>query len=144
MSPKEITHLVKKRVTKYYWQLDKNCAVTTLYILAEVFEIKINGQTADAAIGMHGVGRYGAQCGLVEGTLMFLGIFGKQNNLPDKVVVDACRNFAKQFESEFGSLKCGVLRPQGFRSDNPPHLCEQITCRAIEFAINHISSFKGD
>ena len=33
----------------------------------------------DAALGMHGAGKYGAQCGLAEGTLIFLGTFGRAN-----------------------------------------------------------------
>jgi len=31
-------------------------------------------QLLDAAVGMHGAGKYGAQCGLVEGSLMFIGL----------------------------------------------------------------------
>ncbi len=133
---------VKTRVFKYYWKDDINCATTTLKILSEVFEIELNKQVIDAAIGMHGAGKYGAQCGVVEGTLMFLGIFGRENNIPDNIIVDSCREFANQFENEFNSLQCSILRPEGFHPDNPPHLCEPLTCKAVEFSINFISALR--
>ena len=133
---------VKTRVFKYYWKDDINCATTTLKILSEVFEIELNKQVIDAAIGMHGAGKYGAQCGLVEGTLMFLGIFGRENNIPDNIIVDSCREFADQFENKFKSLQCSILRPEGFHPDNPPHLCEPLTCKAVEFSINFISALR--
>ncbi|WP_457570976.1 C-GCAxxG-C-C family (seleno)protein [Desulfovulcanus sp.] len=133
---------VKIRVSKYYWNDDINCVTTTLKILSEVFEIKLNKQIIDAAIGMHGAGEYGAQCGLVEGTLLFLGIFGRENNIPDNIIVDYCREFANQFENEFKSLQCSILRPESFHPDNLPHLCEPLTCKAVEFSINFISALR--
>ncbi len=133
---------VKRKVSKYYWKDDMNCAATTLKILSEAFEIELNKQIVDAAIGMHGAGEYGAQCGLVEGTLMFLGIFGRENNIPHNIIVQSCREFAKQFENKFNSLQCSILRPEGFHSDNPPHICEPLTCKAVEFSIKFISTLR--
>jgi len=117
-----------------------NCATTTLKILSEAFEVDLDEQVVDAALGMHGAGEYGAQCGLVEGTLMFLGIYGRGKNIPDNAIVQCCSEFAKQFENEFGSLQCSVLRPEGFHPDNPSHICEPLTCRAVEFSIRYISA----
>jgi C_GCAxxG_C_C family probable redox protein len=130
---------VKRRVSRYYWNEDINCAITTLKILSEAFNIELNKQTFDAAIGMHGAGKFGAQCGLVEGTLMFLGIFGRAINMKEDVIVDTCREFAQEFEIKFKSLECRFLRPEGFHPDNPPHICGQITCEAINFSINFIA-----
>lgn len=67
---------------------------------------------------------------------MFIGILGKENGLENEAVVKTCNEFAKGFEKEFGSLDCRVLRPQGFKPDNPPHLCEEITKKAILFTLN--------
>ncbi len=134
--------IIKERVSEFYWKYDKNCATTTLCILSEIFQLELNGQTIDAALAMHGAGKYGAQCGLVEGAIMFLGIFGRQNQIQDRVTIDACREFAEKFEDRFGSLFCKVLRPEGFKAENPPHLCEQITCEAIEFAALQVSIFQ--
>jgi len=69
--------LVQQRVHEYYWRDDANCATTTLKILSETLAVEVCDQVIDAALGMHGAGGYRAQCGLVEGALMFLGIAGR-------------------------------------------------------------------
>ncbi len=136
---------VKRKVSKYYWKDEINCATTTLKTLSDAFEIDLNSQVIDAAQGMHGAGEYGAQCGLVEGTLMFLGIFAREKLIPDDSIVKSCKDYAGQFEKRFNSLQCSVIRPEGFNPNNPPHLCEPITCQAIEFSINFISNLlEGD
>ncbi|TKB07487.1 C-GCAxxG-C-C family protein [Desulforhopalus sp. IMCC35007] len=134
--------LVKNRVAQYYWEDDLNCATTTLKILSERFNIEVSDQVFSAATGMHGAGLYGAQCGLVEGTLMFLGIFSQQNNYSKDQTVRCCYEFANAFENVFGSLQCRVLRPEGFTETNPPHLCESLTCRAVDFAILFIQNIE--
>ncbi len=134
---------IKARVKEYYWEYDYNCAITTLKILAEIFSVKLSDQVVCAAVGMHGAGKYGAQCGLVEGALMFLGIIGKERQLPEETIIDQCREFARQFEEKFHSLLCSSLRPQGFREDDPPHLCEELTCNAMEFSRDFVSGFIG-
>jgi C_GCAxxG_C_C family probable redox protein len=135
------THaLVQARVHEYYWEHDWNCAVTTLRILAEVFNVTMSDQVLDAALGMHGAGGYRAQCGLVEGALMFVGMIGKAQRLTDDVIVEACFGFAKRFEERFGSLFCRELRPEGFKPENPPHLCEDLTCEAILFDITFVGN----
>lgn len=131
--------LVRRRVHRAYWDHDWNCAVTTLRILGEVFDLAIDQQVLDAAIGMHGAAGYRAQCGLVEGALMFLGILGKDRGYPDEAVVETCYRFAETFEGRFGSLLCRELRPEGFKPDNPPHLCEDLTRRAILFDIDFVA-----
>ncbi len=138
----KVNDFVKKRVAKYFWKDDLNCSTTTLKILAENFEIELNKQIIDAAIGLNGAGRYGAQCGLVEGTLIFLGIFLRKNNIPNDKIVNFCREFAGLFEKKFNSLQCSILRPEGFHPDNPLHLCESLTCQSIEFSINYISNIQ--
>ncbi|MDY0093851.1 MAG: C-GCAxxG-C-C family protein [Candidatus Vecturithrix sp.] len=134
----ELQNFVQHRVKKYYWEDDVNCATTTLHILSEQFGVELSSQVIDAALGMHGAGKYGAQCGLVEGTLMFLGIMGRSQNLSDARIVEACWLFAHQFEQRFSSLRCQDLRPEGFHPDNPPHLCESLTCDAVCFNIEFI------
>jgi C_GCAxxG_C_C family probable redox protein len=140
--------LVDRRVKQYYWKDDFNCATTTLKILAELNGIDLRSQTIDAAVAMHGAGGAGAQCGLVEGTLMFLGIFGRSLNLSNKQICSCAKEFADGFQEEFGSLQCSVLRPQGFSPDNPPHLCEGLTCRAVTYSAEmvkkSISTVSGD
>lgn len=132
-------NFVNEKVRQYYWVDDINCATTIIKILSEVFKIKIDQQVIDCAIGMHGAGEYGAQCGLVEGTLMFLGIFGKHHKIPENIIIQKCNEYARQYEEKFTSLQCSVLRPEGFKTNNPPHLCEPLTCNATDFSIKFIS-----
>ncbi len=132
---------VEKRIKSYYWDDDLSCTTANLKILSEKFNIKLSDQVFDSAIGMHGAGEYGAQCGLVEGTLMFLGIIGRLMSTPDEEIVNSCNEFARKFENRFSSLLCNILRPEGFRSNNPPHICEELTCEAICFNIEFVGRF---
>jgi len=134
--------IINERVYKYYWEDDINCATTVLKTLANIYEIDLSSQIIDSAIGMHGAGKFGAQCGLVEGSLMFIGIWLRKLGYDNKDIVDYCYGFANKFENDFGSIVCRDLRPQGFKSDNPPHICEGITRKAIEFTLNYINSIK--
>ena len=133
---------IKEKVKECYWEEDVNCATTTLKVLSEHFGITLDKQIIDCAIGMHGAGEYGAQCGLVEGVLMFLGIYGRKKEVTNHDIILYCNEFAKQFEKKFSSLQCSVLRPEGFHLDNPPHLCETLTLDSIKFSIDFISKLK--
>lgn len=136
-----MSEFVRQRVRKSYWDKDINCASTTLAILAESFDIPLDSQILDSAIGMHGAGGYRAQCGLVEGSLMFIGIIGRARSIPDEEIVNFCKEHAGTFEKEFTSLQCDILRPEGFKPDLPPHLCEELTVKAILHAISSISDW---
>ena len=122
----------------YYWEDDVNCATVMLKILSELYDLKLDQQVVNSAIGMHGAGGFGAQCGLVEGSLMFIGIWGKNNGLSTEKIVDLCYSFAKDFEQNFSSLSCNKLRPQGFEADTPPHLCEELTNKAVNFTVEYL------
>lgn len=131
---------VENRVHDDYWHRDLNCASTTLRIMAEHFGIRLDDQVLDAAIGMHGAGGHRAQCGIVEGTLMFIGILGRQRSIPDDDIISFCREFAEKFQTAFGSIVCATLRPEGFAPDQPPHLCERLTVEGIVHNITLISN----
>lgn len=129
---------ISKRVHELYWDEDINCARTSLICLSELFEITIEPQTLWSAIGLHGAGGYRAQCGLVEGTLMFIGIYLHILGKTEAEIVSGCYNFASAFDKKFGSLRCLELRPTGFSEHDPPHMCENLTCNAIEFAYQYL------
>lgn len=125
---------VTARVHEAYWGNDDNCARTTLMILCEQAHAAVPDVLWDAAVGMHGAGDYGAQCGLVEGMLLFLGFWGKQCGMPEAEIVSLCHAYATQFEDRFGNLRCAVLRPQGFSPGLAgEHVCEKLTVEAILF-----------
>ncbi|HPI97449.1 MAG TPA: C-GCAxxG-C-C family protein [Synergistales bacterium] len=143
MLTKEMDGLIRERVHSYYWNDDINCAETTLKVLSEIFDLPLNPQVIHAASGMHGAGKYGVQCGLVEGTLMFIGILGNQAGMGVSEIERLCHDYALSFEEVFGSLSCRVLRPEGFKPTNPPHLCEDLTCRSISFSVQFLAHLKG-
>jgi hypothetical protein len=126
--------LITERVHAYYHLDELNCVTTTLKILAEKCNLPLAGQVLGAAVGMHGAGGYRAQCGLVEGTLMFLGILGREKGFADQKIIELCCRYAESFEEQFSSLLCRELRPEGFAPDQPPHLCEGLSCRSVEFS----------
>lgn len=130
---------IMNRVHELYWKEDINCARTTLICLSELFGISIEAQTVWSAVGLHGAGGYRAQCGLVEGSLMFMGIYFHVLGKSENEIVSYCYGFASAFERKFDSLRCSDLRPTGFSEDDPPHMCEKLTCDAIEFAYRYIS-----
>ena len=132
--------LVNARVHDYYWKQDLNCAVTTLKTLSELFVLDIHPQVMAAAFGLN-AGRSGTQCGLLEGTLMFIGIYGSEYKIESSKIQELGRKFSEEFQQKFSSLLCRELRPQGFRPENPPHLCEGLTKFAILFAADYISMF---
>lgn len=127
------------RVHELYWEDDVNCARTMLICLSELFKIPLEKQAFYAAAGLHGAGGYRAQCGLVEGALMFIGILYNEYGMTENETVLACYNYASAFETEFGSLRCFDLRPNGFSKEDPAHMCEKLTCRAVEFAYQYIA-----
>lgn len=130
---------IRNRVHELYWKDDVNCARTTIICLSELFETSIRPQTLWSAVGLHGAGGYRAQCGLVEGTLMFIGIYLHELGREEAEIVSACYEFASAFEKAFGSLRCLELRPTGFSKSDPPHMCEALTCKGIAFAYQYIS-----
>jgi hypothetical protein len=110
-----------------------------LKILSELFSTDINNQVIEATFGLN-AGRLGYQCGLVEGTLVFIGIYGNEKKIEKEVIKDLCSKFACRFQGRFGSMLCSVLRPQGFSPLNPPHLCESLTKLAVKFSAQFINS----
>jgi hypothetical protein len=135
-----IPAIITKRVHELYWNDDVNCATTSLTVLSEQFSQPMDSQVIDSLLGMHGAACYGAQCGLVEGPLLFLGIYGRSKKIEDSLIREACYNYAASFETRFESLLCGKLRPGGFNDDDREHLCESLTVDAVSFAVDYIAA----
>lgn len=135
--------LIKRRVGQYYWKDDINCAETTLKVLSEIFEIPLNKQVLNSALALPGAGQCGAQCGIVSGTIMFLGIFGRKNGIDDSTIKEFSKRFTNTFETTFKSVQCSVLRPEGFHPDNPPHICESLTCDGINISAKIVSDIQN-
>lgn len=127
----DINTLITERVHQYYWENNISSTVTTLKILAECFGIELQDQIIDAALGMSGARTNRAQCGLIEGSLMFIGILGKDRGVSEKACIAFCQDLSNYFVQEYGSMQCKFLRPEGFYDENPPHLCEGLTTDVI-------------
>ena len=130
--------LITNRVHDYYWNQDLNCANTSLKILSELFQTPLDPQIDIATFGLN-AGRLRSQCGLVEGSLLFMGIYGIKKGLEPVTIKELCEKFSSAFQEEFGSLLCSTLRPEGFSKNNPPHLCENRTKMAINFSAKFIT-----
>ena len=101
-------------------------------LLAEVRNVKLDKQVLKAALGMNGAGRYGGQCGLVEGMIMFLGIWGDLKGFPDGQIQMICRSYADKFDKTFGDLTCGSLRPEAeAAAEDPAHACRELKVKAL-------------
>lgn len=134
---------IAKRVEKYNVEMGFNCAITTLKVLSEEFSTEISDQIIFGAIGMNGAGQFGAQCGLVEGGLMFMGIYLAESGFKASDITAICNRFAGQFVAHFSSLTCSDLRPEGFKESNPPHMCSDLIVQALEFDIKFLKKL-GD
>lgn len=129
----DTTALIQQQVHHLYYETDTNCARTTLLILAQLFDTPIEEQTYQSAVGLHGCGGHRDQCGLVEGAVMFLGIYFLKRGWKEGEVVSQIFDFAEAFTKTFGSVRCHDLRPGGFQLSDPPHRCEGLTCNTISF-----------
>ena len=130
---------VDGEVHRHYWDHDDTCAFTTLSIVSALFALPLESQVMDSALGMWGAGGHRAQCGLVEGALMFIGVLGSRRGLKRDRISALCNDFAQGFEKKFGSLICSKLRPEGFSPDNPPHICEDLSKRAIHYTTRFLA-----
>lgn len=109
---------IKERIHELYWNKDINCAGTMLTCMGDLFQVEIKEQVFHAAVGMHGAGGFRAQCGLVEGGLMFIGIYFNALGKSADAAVVCCYRYAEAFKERFGSLGCSDLRPGGFQLDD--------------------------
>ena len=130
---------VARKVHTLFWEDNDNCAVTTLRIGAELFRLTLAPQVLEAALGLWGAGGYRAQCGLVEGGLMLFGLLGSRKSLTRGEIGRLCGRYAEGFDREFGGLTCRELRPGGFRSDDPPHRCEELARRTVVYTCEELA-----
>lgn len=128
---------IASKVHECYWKENLNCAITTLQILSENFALPLHPQIIQGTLGLN-AGRFASQCGLVQGSLLFVGIYGHHHGMEQTEITSLCHQFSNEFKQQFTSLLCNYLRPQGFSPEQPPHLCENLTVLAITFATEFI------
>ena len=106
-----------------YEVLSRNCAQSTAIALCEEFNVEGGKEAIRGCSFMPGVAATRETCGALLGGMMALGLALGRDHLADPVwkepaVNDAwldlrrkIRAYVKAFEAEFGSTRCGVIRP---------------------------------
>lgn len=130
--------MISEEVHKLYWEEDKNCAMTTLIILCNRHEVELHSSVVDSLTSMPGLGKNGLTCGIVIGAVMFVSLYCKANEVKEADIQKHTNLIVRGFKDEFGSELCSILRPEGFKPTNPPHLCEKLTVKAIEYLDNYV------
>jgi len=138
----DIDKFIDEKIKLYHHEQKNNCAQTTLKILSEIFNIPVSKQVIDSACGLNGGGRYGAQCGLLEGALMFIGIKAGQDAKDKKYSNKSCYTYTENFNKKFQSLLCSDLRPEGFGKDVPFDKCEKLFKETLNAVIEHIKNYQ--
>jgi len=141
VDPRRLPEGVRVAVTACYEEKGYSCTHTVLEILGRYFDFPVPPQVMDAASGLHGAGRYGAQCGLVEGVLMFIGLRSCALGYDQSHIESLSSDWAAHFERCFGSLICRELRPEGFGHSVPPLKCLSLTVSAVKEAISVTAPF---
>ncbi|WP_297219808.1 C-GCAxxG-C-C family protein [uncultured Desulfovibrio sp.] len=130
-SAEDLRQEVAPLVHEAYWEKRLNCALISLTLLGRLFDVPVEAPVLAAAGGLNGAGRFQAQCGLVEGPMMFLGLLGARHGLNHKAVGKWCYRYADSFQQRFGSLNCRVLRGGPFSPQDKPYACEGLTVDSI-------------
>jgi len=111
-----------------------------LLALSKLFDQNIVPPALQSAVALHGCGDHGDQCGLVEGAVMFIGIYHLERGWEKQDVAKLAYVLAETYRNRFGSLLCKDLRPGGFSEGDSSHLCENLTIGSIAFTYQFICS----
>ncbi|MBQ0059908.1 MAG: C_GCAxxG_C_C family protein [Lachnospiraceae bacterium] len=99
-------------VTDIFYNGGLNCAESTLHILIERGVIDAPIETVRMMTGFGGGMQRGEVCGALVGAIAAIGwVKGRTETGQDrKPTADAVRTLLKQFEEEFGAIRCEELR----------------------------------
>lgn len=122
--------LVRQRVAEYFTTGDYNCAMTVLKVLGEVFDVHLEAQVIAAGRCMPGAGGVEGLCGLVSGTLMFIGVWGAHHGVSRQTLRPISTSFSQGVQQRFGSILCRDLRLNG---------CSKLAVDVLNFTILHLS-----
>ena len=131
-------NFIDKEVHENYWERDYNCATNILMLLSEIEGIKLDKQVLYSVSGLHGVDPMIAQCGLLSGGLMFLGIYSCEKNIPNSQLSKYYYDYSKYFQRKFGDTGCQNLNGNSKSLGLKPYACEDLTKDVVEFTINFI------
>ncbi len=129
---------IAEEVHRLYWEDDKNCAITTVSVLSALYDIELSDDLYSSLLAMPGLGKNGLTCGIAVGAVMFIGLYGKDRAFEKDDIKLQANHLIKGFIDKFGSELCSVLRPEGFKYTNPPHICENLTVDAIKYVDEYV------
>jgi len=122
--------LIRQRVQEYFVEGDHNCAMTALKVLSEIFEVPLEPQVIDAASSLPGAGGTGELCGLVSGTLMFIGVWGRRKGFHREAFEPVAKGFTEGVHERLGSVRCEALESDG---------CGALAEEVLIFAAAHLA-----
>ncbi len=103
---------LRERVERYFVSGRYNCTMTVLAVLFEVYEMPPDPRLLGAGQCLPGVGGSGGLCGLVSGTLIFLGVWGYERGLHRSLLSPGCALVVESVRARFGSTSCALLRTE--------------------------------
>lgn len=134
----DILNFVDKEVHENYWEKDLNCCTNILMLLSEIKGIKLDKQVLYSVSGMHGLNPSAAPCGLLSGALMFLGIYGREKNIPNSQLTRHYYEYSKYFQRKFGDTSCKNLNKRKDALGLLPFSCEDLTKTVVIFTSDFI------
>jgi hypothetical protein len=103
---------LRERVERYFVSGQYNCTMTALAVLFEAYEMAPDPRLLGAGQCMPGVGGSGGLCGLVSGTLIFLGVWGYERGLHRSALAPGCAFVVESVRRRFGSTSCAALQTE--------------------------------
>lgn len=133
----DIKEKIKSLIQKYAGKQEMGCSATVLSVLSDLFNIKVEKQVMACLIGMEGGSNFKNDCGLLDGSLMFIGIMLSQQGLPEPLTKGICRQFTGSFEIEFGESSV-------INSCSNEGTCLSLTPENIFFVYKFIKNIAGE
>ena len=118
---------------KNYLNQGYNCCESLLRTLRDEGYFIISDDVLKISQVFNGAGKARKQCGYVNGGLMAIGLkYGRTtSNVSREPAQTKAREFALEFEKEFGSVVCEKLRPEGFDCNEDEKVRATQRCREI-------------
>lgn len=134
----DLENFIDKEVHDNFWERDLNCSTNILMLLSQLNGIKLDKQVLYSVSGLHGVNPTISQCGLLTGSLMFLGIYAREKNIPNSQITKYYYDFSKYFQRKFGDTLCQSLNNEKENLGISPFSCEKLTKDVVTFTSSFI------
>ena len=119
-------------------ETDYHCGEVVVRTILHELRIKASASVLSISASMNGGGRAGAQCGILEAGLFVLSLlYGRHSEKQSREPLQSLAfQLTKKFETEYKSLLCRDIRPEGFYSTQPRGLCTERIIYGIFFLLD--------